>query len=269
MPNPPLPLPATTIQAAWGQDVTTRVVNVYQNAPARDAALTTPEDGQLAWLLDEDILTVRIAGVLWVTAGVGTFVQVAGDTMEGRLSFSAAASGSGLRLNDDSGGTATFSRLYETARIRLGGTITRFAVQTAGDKNVLRSEASLFFIGDSVDNVRFEGAKSFPTTGASGNLYVSIGTDVGRLYVSTSASRFKDNVRPDDSIADLALQPVRYRHQGDGLDYIGFIADDMPDTDMIEYDADGEVHDYDLRAVVAVLAAKVNRLEAEIGAALL
>jgi len=85
MPNPPLPLPATTIQAAWGQAVTTRVVNVYQDAATRDAALPTPEDGQLAWLIDEDVLTVRIAGVLWVKAGVGTFVQVEGDTMDGPL----------------------------------------------------------------------------------------------------------------------------------------------------------------------------------------
>jgi len=85
MPNPPLPIPATTIQAAWGQDVTTRVVNVYQNAAARNAALTTPEDGQLAYLIDEDLLTVRVAGVLWITLGVGTFVQVAGDTMGGVL----------------------------------------------------------------------------------------------------------------------------------------------------------------------------------------
>jgi len=87
MPNPPLPLPATTIQAAWGQAVTTRVVNVYQDAATRDAAIPTPEDGQLAYLLDDDALTVRIAGVLWVTVGVGTFVQVAGDTMEGDLNL--------------------------------------------------------------------------------------------------------------------------------------------------------------------------------------
>jgi len=87
MPNPPLPLPATPIQAAWGQAVTTRVVNVYQNAAARDAAIPTPEDGQLAYLIDEDLLTVRIAGVLWVTMGVGTFVQVSGDTMDGDLSM--------------------------------------------------------------------------------------------------------------------------------------------------------------------------------------
>jgi len=87
MPNPPLPLPATTIQAAWGQAVTTRVVNVYQDAATRDAALPTPDDGQLAYLIDDDALTVRIAGVLWVTVGVGTFLQVAGDTMEGTLNM--------------------------------------------------------------------------------------------------------------------------------------------------------------------------------------
>jgi len=90
MPNPPLPLPATTIQAAWGQAVTTRVVNVYQNAAARDAAIPTPDDGQMAYLIDEDVLTVRIAGVLWGTLGVGTFVQVQGDTMDGDLTLNNA-----------------------------------------------------------------------------------------------------------------------------------------------------------------------------------
>jgi len=111
MPNPPLPLPATTIQAAWGQDVTTRVVNVYQNAAARDAAIPTPEDGQLAYLLDEDILTVRIAGVLWVTAGVGTFVQVTGDSMTGKLDANGGIAISTTGLIE--GGDADFDVVWD------------------------------------------------------------------------------------------------------------------------------------------------------------
>jgi len=121
MPNPPLPLPATTIQAAWGQAVTTRVVNVYQNAAARDTALPTPEDGQLAYLIDEDLLTVRIAGVLWVTMGVGTFVQVSGDTMEGDLNMGAHEI---KAVKDPTATSSAFSEDYADRRYLLRDAIS-------------------------------------------------------------------------------------------------------------------------------------------------
>ena len=65
------------------------------------------------------------------------------------------------------------------------------------------------------------------------------------------------------SIIDIELRPVTYHHDGDGTDYIGFIADDLADADprLGTYDDDGLIMNYDLRGVVAILAAKVNRLE--------
>ena len=66
-----------------------------------------------------------------------------------------------------------------------------------------------------------------------------------------------------ETISGIELRPVTFTHDGDGRDYIGFIADDLADQDprMGQYGEDGLIENYDLRAVVAVLAAKVARLE--------
>jgi len=160
MPNPPMPLPGTTIQAVWGQAATTRLVPVYQNTTARDAAIPTPEDGQMAYIIDDDVLTVRIAGVLWVTLGVGTFVQVSGDAMEGTLDMNGQPL-TGLRSAVAS--TDAVHRAYADARylglhggtmtgplgadggitmvdaaIPLGAASPQFVVRETGDKRIHR-----------------------------------------------------------------------------------------------------------------------------------
>ncbi len=91
--------------------------------------------------------------------------------------------------------------------------------------------------------------------------------DVLELVRDTSSARYKTNIAPAPDIADLVLNPVRFYHPGDDHNYIGFIAEDVEaqDVDAVTYmdDEDGNprVENYDLRAVVAILAAKVNRLE--------
>ena len=96
------------------------------------------------------------------------------------------------------------------------------------------------------------------TTGSDADVVVE---SDGTLKRSTSARKYKSDIRSAPELADLSLDPVRFHHDGDDQDYIGFIADDIPDPDAI-VTVDGEVENYDLRAVVAILAAKVNRLEA-------
>ncbi len=92
------------------------------------------------------------------------------------------------------------------------------------------------------------------------------------LVRNTSARRYKENIvydsdLPVSSLADMVLNPVRFYHPGDDDSYIGFIAEDIEDqdTDAVTYmddeNGDPRVENYDLRAVVAILAAKVNRLE--------
>ena len=100
------------------------------------------------------------------------------------------------------------------------------------------------------------------TTGSAANTFVNSTT--GLLARSTSARRYKSNIQPAAHLADLELTPVTFHHDGDDKDYVGFIADDVSAQLAIagEYDDDGKIESYDLRAVVAILAAKVNRLEA-------
>jgi len=97
------------------------------------------------------------------------------------------------------------------------------------------------------------------TSGAGANVTVDAS---GQLFRSTSARRYKKYIGSAAPLADLELAPVTFTHKGDGEKYIGFIADDLAAQDerLAVYD-DGVVENYDMRAVVAVLAAKVNRLE--------
>ena len=96
------------------------------------------------------------------------------------------------------------------------------------------------------------------TTGSAANVYVN---SLGRLYRSTSSSRYKEQIQPVN-LANIRLRPVQYVHRGDSKFYYGLIAEDLAVQDerlvVIE---DGEIESYDDRAIAAVLAAKVNSLE--------
>ena len=97
------------------------------------------------------------------------------------------------------------------------------------------------------------------TSGAAENVTVDAN---GQLFRSTSARKYKSVIKKAPQLADLDLVPVSFKHKGDGKQYLGFIADDLADQDprLAEFH-DDVVESYDIRAVVAVLAAKVNRLE--------
>jgi len=99
----------------------------------------------------------------------------------------------------------------------------------------------------------------YSVSGGGANCVINVAD--GRLFVNTSARRFKHNIKPAD-IADYELEPVSFTHD-DGVDYLGFIADDVAaqDARLGVYEDDGEIQNYDLRGVVAILSAKVNRLE--------
>lgn len=96
------------------------------------------------------------------------------------------------------------------------------------------------------------------TTANAANVYIN---SLGRLYRSTSGSKYKRNIKPVD-LADIVLRPVRYQHTGDRRVHYGFVAEDLAEQDKrLAVIEDGEVESYDDRALAAVLAAKINRLE--------
>ena len=101
------------------------------------------------------------------------------------------------------------------------------------------------------------------TTASAANVYVASN---GRMQRSTSARKYKTNVVYDrDVLAGYDLHPVSFESKIDGSTHYGLIADDLAlqNKDFATYGDDGQVEDYDTRAVIAVLAAKVNRLENE------
>lgn len=96
------------------------------------------------------------------------------------------------------------------------------------------------------------------TTGSAANVYIN---SLGRLYRSTSGSKYKQNVKPVE-LADIVLRPVRYQHTGDRQVHYGFVAEELAEQDKrLAVIENGEVESYDDRALAAVLAAKINRLE--------
>jgi len=102
-------------------------------------------------------------------------------------------------------------------------------------------------------------------TSNAGNAYVA--TD-GRFFRSTSTIRNKINVEYVHDLADLELRPVKFTSiasRDNESRHFGFIAEDMPHERMMQRDMYNDIDGYDIQAVVAVLAAKVNRLEAARG----
>ncbi len=99
------------------------------------------------------------------------------------------------------------------------------------------------------------------TTGNAANMFMPSGGQISRF---TSSRRWKSDIDYDtDWMADLELKPVTFYREDDDDHYMGFIAEDVEELDsrMGVYEEDGQVDSYDMPGVVAVLAAKVRRLE--------
>lgn len=98
------------------------------------------------------------------------------------------------------------------------------------------------------------------TTGSAANVFVD---SAGQLFRRTSARKYKEDIEFAPWLTDIKLRPVRYKRINEPQYYYGFIADELAEEDelLALYNDDGGVEDYDTRAVLAVLAAKIERLE--------
>jgi len=99
------------------------------------------------------------------------------------------------------------------------------------------------------------------TTGTAANVNVST-SGVRVLARFTSALKYKMKLHDADFLADIELKPQKFYRRDDKKWFYGFIADWLADQDPIlgQYGEDGEIENYDAPAVMAILAAKVNRL---------
>lgn len=108
------------------------------------------------------------------------------------------------------------------------------------------------------------GFNMIPASSAGSPVYmVSVG---GSRYALTSVSSvLRSKTVEDDSpdLADIDLRPVRFKTKEGGEILYGFVADWLAEQDPLfgVYDHEGTLENFHDRAVIAALAAKVNRLE--------
>jgi len=187
---------------------------------------------------------------------------------------------------DDSGGTLRTRMSIDTA--------VRFYDSSAGNTVLFDTyngdQRSISFNGTSNNSIRFDvslsqflvyiggtnemilGTTGFTvpnvynnTTGtSSANVEVLSGGAIRRV---TSARKYKEDIEWAPWLADVSLRPVRYKKKEGPRYFYGFIADELADEDrLLGVFDDGEIEDYDTRAVLAVRAAKIDRLESRLEA---
>jgi len=251
MPELPDVIPGEFIESDNQNLVQRRTVQRYTDQADLDTKNPTPQLGDLAFTNDWGILQIW-DGIAWsVKLGGGGIQSVAiNDTA---LSGPRSLTGQPI-VRMTAAGTATeptytFHGASDTGVFLNGSSISLTRL------GVLALTLGNFFASQQIYDA---------TDGGAANVVVASN---GRLQRSTSARKYKSDVSPiGDTLKDVTLEPVTFHHDGDGADYIGFIADDMPDERAITRGADGDVENYDLRAVVAILTAKVNDLTARLDA---
>ncbi len=89
----------------------------------------------------------------------------------------------------------------------------------------------------------------------------------GRLHINTSSLARKTKVTRPSDFADVALVPIRYRRKGDTSAPFEFsyAAEELGEQrpELVTYDAEGKIHDFRDRGVLAILGAKANRADDE------
>ncbi len=107
-----------------------------------------------------------------------------------------------------------------------------------------------------------------PTTGTAVNTTLVLESGRYSIFRKTSARKYKNRINYNvvDQLAGYELHPTKFYFPSDKQWFYDFIADDLAEQDPLfgTYDAEGDVESYQLGAVLAVMAAKLNKREAEI-----
>jgi hypothetical protein len=106
------------------------------------------------------------------------------------------------------------------------------------------------------------------TTASASNMFVA---SDGYIYRSTSALKYKQDVRNLEDIDISALRPVRYKSKGEKddqtKDHFGLIADEAADAgfeELVTRGADGEVEGFQYERLTVVLLKELQTLRARV-----
>jgi hypothetical protein len=141
----------------------------------------------------------------------------------------------------------------------------------------IRTASNYIVLSDGDGNPRayFDGSGNFhpkvvPTTALSANAYIDSTSD-NRLYRSTSALKYKQDIRDLPSIDITKFRPVVYKSKCENddqtKDHFGIIADEVNEagiTELVSYGINGEVEGFQYERLTVVLLKAVQELTAEI-----
>jgi hypothetical protein len=266
MPELPIVTPGEIITSDHINDIADRTIQRYANVSDLTAKNPTPVKGEAAYLEDSKAFTM-FDGTDWGSRFFGDGGAVGAPTFsfedDSDTGIFRQASGQiGVSTNGIMTGLFTDAPQFRVAQGSEAA--PGFAWLSDADTGMWVAGANdLRLVAEGVwrlrvDHALFQVPAVWTDTNAGApNMVV---TSDGRIRQSTSARRFKTNIQPAENFEDVVLVPVTFDAGGES--FVGFIADDIAEQvpDAGVYDDTGQIMNYDLRAVVAVLAAKVNEL---------
>jgi hypothetical protein len=272
MPELPIVAPGEIIASQHINDIADRIIQRYTDASDLATKNPTPITGELAYQIDTGQVMV-FNGTDWVLGGGGVSTGELRIVSNNGQGFVVVRGTAELDVFQDGN---LISQIHATLGATDVGTIEfrslnvpDAGIKIVSDQQVMLGEPGAngtFTVNPANQTATAETflqVHNIGTTGSAANTFLqTIPGDLSRFQLSTSARKYKSDIQYAHHLADVVLEPVTFRHDGDGGDYAGFIADDLADQNTLlgVYDVDGEIENYDLRAVVAVLAAKVNAL---------
>ena len=224
--------------------------------------------------LDANSLNLALTRNQWYTNQAGVYVTTASTGNNGGVTEFGRNSNYAASLNET--GLFNFATLNTSGKVVFGGTTAADAtlvVKQIGSNTPLRvvnaSDANLFFVGGT-GQVSTGASTDSPynsTTASAANLVV---LSNGVLQRSTSALKYKDDVRDLERVDIGLFRPVRYKSKCDSddktRDHFGVIADEVHDagvTELVHYGADGEVEGFAYERLTVVLLKELQDLRAE------
>jgi hypothetical protein len=106
------------------------------------------------------------------------------------------------------------------------------------------------------------------TTASAANMFV---TSSGQFIRSTSALKYKQEIRDLESIDVNKFRPVRYKSKSESddqtLDHFGIIADEVDQAgikELVSYGAEGEVEGFQYERLTVVLLKTIQDLQKRI-----
>jgi hypothetical protein len=178
-------------------------VLVFASAAARDAAITSPQEGQFAYLKDTNV-TTYYTGSAWAnldTTGMTNPMTTTGDTIYSSSGSTPARLGIGTVgqvLTVNSGATAP-----EWATAATGGGLTLLSTTTFANTVTNFTVSS---ISGSYKNLLIVGSGLQTNTASTGPIQLQFNADTGANYTAIGIRNNAGTIQSDGTIGDTSYQ---------------------------------------------------------------